>query len=259
MRVDPRSKWIRTVDTVRRRNGEELPEIKWLEGYATTERSGLDQAMDAHAQTFATRPENYLPGYVIFFDLSYILIFITENEKVPEEHQLDLLRSYAKAVEITRLDELNDLEVWALLRDLGTGSLMGLSLVADLQHRDRFELRDMYLAFAGVLCRNGGDDRKLADKIRDAALTLDERGDVSGQHIDSDALAGYRQLLETSIACSREDLQIAYHRQIQLWHPDKLQDMAPELKLAATSRMAQINEAYTVLRSRLSLGDDAAL
>jgi curved DNA-binding protein CbpA len=40
----------------------------------------------------------------------------------------------------------------------------------------------------------------------------------------------------------------AYRRLVSLWHPDRLQQADVELRELATERMAEINEAYHLLR-----------
>lgn len=52
-------------------------------------------------------------------------------------------------------------------------------------------------------------------------------------------------------AFSPEELAAAYHRTVGQWHPDKLDNMADDLKAYATKQTQRINEAFHLLRQRL--------
>jgi DnaJ-domain-containing protein 1 len=56
------------------------------------------------------------------------------------------------------------------------------------------------------------------------------------------------RLLGVTASSSRERVRSAYRRLVSLWHPDRLQQADAELRDLATERMAEINEAYHLLR-----------
>lgn len=56
-------------------------------------------------------------------------------------------------------------------------------------------------------------------------------------------------LLGVSPEAALDDIKRAYHAKVALWHPDKLQDVDPELQQMANTRLAEINAAYDSLCS----------
>jgi DnaJ-domain-containing protein 1 len=58
------------------------------------------------------------------------------------------------------------------------------------------------------------------------------------------------EILEVSPRASVEQIDAAYRRLIQLYHPDKVESLAPEFKAIAVARMKEINAAYERLTSR---------
>jgi DnaJ-domain-containing protein 1 len=56
------------------------------------------------------------------------------------------------------------------------------------------------------------------------------------------------RLLGVTASSSRAQVRSAYRRLVSLWHPDRLQQADVELRELATERMAEINEAYHLLR-----------
>jgi DnaJ-class molecular chaperone len=55
-------------------------------------------------------------------------------------------------------------------------------------------------------------------------------------------------LLGVGQGCTPDELAHAYHLTMSQWHPDKLENMAPELKDYATRQTQRINEAYQMLK-----------
>lgn len=55
-------------------------------------------------------------------------------------------------------------------------------------------------------------------------------------------------ILGVSPTCSDEELTRAYHTLVKQWHPDQLEGMAPELREHANYRLAQINQAFDLIR-----------
>jgi DnaJ-class molecular chaperone len=62
------------------------------------------------------------------------------------------------------------------------------------------------------------------------------------------------QLLGVQPNCSAEELKAAYRNAVSQWHPDHLQQMAPELRQFATERLAKINAAYSRLSKSQAVG-----
>jgi len=60
------------------------------------------------------------------------------------------------------------------------------------------------------------------------------------------------RLLGLTAASTREQVRAAYRRMAGEWHPDRVAGRAEAVRQAATEQMAEINEAYRVLRSAVS-------
>jgi hypothetical protein len=58
------------------------------------------------------------------------------------------------------------------------------------------------------------------------------------------------EILEVSINATSEEITAAYFRLAKMYHPDKVESLAPEYKAIAVARMTEINGAYARLRSR---------
>jgi len=56
-------------------------------------------------------------------------------------------------------------------------------------------------------------------------------------------------LLGVGQGCTPDELAHAYHLTMSQWHPDKLENMATELKDYATRQTQRINEAYQLIKS----------
>ena len=48
--------------------------------------------------------------------------------------------------------------------------------------------------------------------------------------------------------CSDEELTRAYHTLVKQWHPDQLEGMAAELRAHANQKLAEINQAFDLIR-----------
>lgn len=57
----------------------------------------------------------------------------------------------------------------------------------------------------------------------------------------------YYELLDVPPTASPEDIKAAYRIQVQLHHPDRLQQASPQVRTYAEDKLKRINEAYTVL------------
>jgi DnaJ-domain-containing protein 1 len=60
------------------------------------------------------------------------------------------------------------------------------------------------------------------------------------------------RLLGLTAASTREQVRAAYRKMAGAWHPDRVASGAEAVRQAATEQMAEINEAYRVLRSTVS-------
>jgi curved DNA-binding protein CbpA len=60
-----------------------------------------------------------------------------------------------------------------------------------------------------------------------------------------------RRVLGLSAESTREQVRAAYRKMAGEWHPDRVAGRAEEVRQAATALMAEINEAYRVLREAM--------
>jgi DnaJ-domain-containing protein 1 len=58
------------------------------------------------------------------------------------------------------------------------------------------------------------------------------------------------EILEVSPNASDEEIDAAYRRSSQMYHPDKVETLAPEYKAIAAAKMKEINAAYARLKSQ---------
>lgn len=56
-------------------------------------------------------------------------------------------------------------------------------------------------------------------------------------------------ILGVSRNATQAEIKAAYQRQMRAYHPDRLEDMAPELRALAEQRTKEINEAYAKLKN----------
>lgn len=68
---------------------------------------------------------------------------------------------------------------------------------------------------------------------------------------DAMTVARARLLLEVSPESTGEQVRSAYRRMVSRWHPDRLQLCTEEIREYATQRMADLNDAYRLLRTTL--------
>jgi hypothetical protein len=66
-------------------------------------------------------------------------------------------------------------------------------------------------------------------------------------HVDSSLLACY-SLLGLTRPTTLDQAAAAHRQQASLYHPDKYEHLAPEMKALASARMAEINTAYTLVK-----------
>jgi DnaJ-domain-containing protein 1/Na+-transporting methylmalonyl-CoA/oxaloacetate decarboxylase gamma subunit len=104
-------------------------------------------------------------------------------------------------------------------------------------------LRDITYGDAVRLIRQRG---RIGERARQRAANVGLPGDDPDRPLgEAEALA----LLGVAAGCTSEELASAYHLTMSQWHPDKLENMATELKDYATRQTQRINEAYQLIKS----------
>jgi len=113
------------------------------------------------------------------------------------------------------------------------------------------QFKEKHRAFLGLTASPKEHERRVKEASGRVAETLEELSTF----MEAELLSREdprRKLLEVSADARPEEIKSAYHDKVRLWHPDKLQDMAPELQEAATAHLAKLNEAYESLLSELA-------
>jgi hypothetical protein len=102
-------------------------------------------------------------------------------------------------------------------------------------------LRDITYGDAVRLIRQRG---RIGERARQRAAKAGQPAEPSRPLGEPEAFA----LLGVGQGCTPDELAHAYHQKMSQWHPDKLENMAPELKDYATRQTQRINEAYQKLK-----------
>jgi DnaJ-domain-containing protein 1 len=103
-------------------------------------------------------------------------------------------------------------------------------------------LRDITYGDAVRLIRQRG---RIGERAQQRAARVElPGGDPDRPLAEPEAFA----LLGVAAGCTSEELAHAYHLTMSQWHPDKLENMATELKDYATRQTQRINEAYQKLK-----------
>jgi len=71
----------------------------------------------------------------------------------------------------------------------------------------------------------------------------------SQQRTEHTAKSDY-EILQVPRNATSQDIDAAYRRLSQMYHPDKVENLAPEYKVIAMTRMKEINAAYARLKAR---------
>ncbi len=89
----------------------------------------------------------------------------------------------------------------------------------------------------------------ITEAVRERMSTAE--AEEAGRHrsagVYSDSSTAPYTLLGVDHTATREDVKAAYHRKVREWHPDRLENMAPELRAYANRELARINSAYEEL------------
>lgn len=109
-----------------------------------------------------------------------------------------------------------------------------------LDYAVAFQWSDVLASLAGCGYRptSGGERQRSAGGDRHST-----RG-TGATRMDADRAFA---LLGLSKDASLEQVRRAYHAKVAEWHPDRLADMASELRDLATERMKELNEAYELI------------
>ena len=103
-------------------------------------------------------------------------------------------------------------------------------------------LRDITYGDAVRLIRQRG---RIGERARQRAAKAGQPAEPSRPVTENEAFA----LLGVGQGCTPDELAHAYHLTMSQWHPDKLENMATELKDYATRQTQRINEAYQLIKS----------
>ena len=103
-------------------------------------------------------------------------------------------------------------------------------------------LRDITYGDAVRLIRQRG---RIGERARQRAAKAGQPAEPSRPVTENEAFA----LLGVGQGCTPDELAHAYHLTMSQWHPDKLENMATELKDYATRQTQRINEAYQLLKT----------
>ncbi len=93
----------------------------------------------------------------------------------------------------------------------------------------------------------GGADRHQQERAERTRSYQKERVDVSSE---SEGSKDPYEILGIKPGAKRDEIQAAYRRAAQAYHPDKVSHLGPELQKLAHKKFTQIQEAYEKLMSR---------
>ncbi|WP_263377073.1 J domain-containing protein [Granulicella aggregans] len=251
------SLWANSVGTWRRGQLRAScpPEVARLAEYASSYTCGLRIAQDLGRLASDDGLERVSPAKIILTDLVKILGHLADDSAGLSWKQVELIHAFGAASfdsEIATMPEYLIVNFAKTSTSEDSGDAQVLRLLAAMEHPDRHSLRDMYIDFANIAAE--GDSERLAElikEIRDASRTKRElvNDHIEGMksqiaNLEEELHEGYREVLGITADSSNSEIKAAYHRQVVLWHPDRLEGMAPELHAAATERLKEINEAY---------------
>lgn len=61
---------------------------------------------------------------------------------------------------------------------------------------------------------------------------------------DHDPIRPWHEVLGVDVLAGHDEISAAYKRQISQYHPDKVQQLAPEIRALAEQRSKEINQAF---------------
>ena len=100
-------------------------------------------------------------------------------------------------------------------------------------------------------CSNQDAAKEAAEQVEDPKPQTPEtqRNWEPPSAAHATAKADY-DMLQVAINATDEEIMAAYLRLAQMYHPDKVEGLAPEYKVIAITRMKELNDAYARLKSR---------
>ena len=218
--------------------------IEQLVAYARESHCGLRHAHQLVAEAYDLQSGEYDGNTAILYDLAYIIKSLTGGAS-PSRTQVGLLRQTVSKISGVSAGDLNDDDIWNFAEATDPeGGLISLELLTQANHIDRYPLRDLYMAFARMAAHKR--PQHLPEVLAEITATA-ERSDSHHSRAQDSSNDSYREVLGIDQECSPAVLKKAYHQQVQQWHPDRLEGMAPELQRIAGEKLAEINEAYRAL------------
>jgi len=96
---------------------------------------------------------------------------------------------------------------------------------------------------------DGGDHRRQKEHAGGGGFEGERAGVGSGSNARADSKDPYT-ILGVSPGASRKEIQSAYRRAAQEYHPDKVSHLGPELQQLAKKKFMEIQEAYERLSGK---------
>ena len=171
--------------------------------------------------------------------------------EIPGFEEIDMLKAYELLSEGDWDDVLPLLDTDGLWRPISLEAV-ALNDAATGQK----EAPTLSLSFEELVTTIGSYEKSLASTVGRYRTMLRGYANQTGRekkYANPDSQDVY-ELLGVHSGCSAEEFKAAYKRTVSQWHPDRLQQMAPELRQFATERLARINEAYSKLSKSQATG-----
>jgi DnaJ-domain-containing protein 1 len=68
------------------------------------------------------------------------------------------------------------------------------------------------------------------------------------RHTTEEPIRQWHEILEIDTSATAAEIQIAYHKMINMYHPDRVDNLGRELKEMAEKKTKEINAAYTLAK-----------
>ena len=138
---------------------------------------------------------------------------------------------------------IRNVPVWSAMRCLSARQELGEEYVCSAAEREQGFRR-----MARILKDWYGEEVSGANYEDDD--TEESYADSRWHRSDNTQLERAYELLGVTPQSSPEEIRSAWRHKVAMWHPDKLDGMAEELKAMATDQMKRFNEAYELLHGR---------
>lgn len=238
--------------------------VRTLVDYVLTSESALEKSISISiADEFF--PEDFESERIIFFDLLVMVYTLAGSADSISEEDAALLIAYCSGVGLKQLVQQDTNSEAIRLRALNfdphewKASALGFVSITDPFEAGMLASQYREIAKTLVLCVESiDDDRKpnlaiYEERIRRSTYDLFESiYELKGERSrdtdrDPDLIREKCVVLDLDEPFSADELKAAYRAKVNLWHPDRLQNMAPELQQMANEKLTAINEAYEVL------------